>query len=291
VTAPILADALGPRGRRQARTASVVAVVALIGLAAVAVKRLKDHGQFESRLYTPFTKWAALKFYLVGLEHTARVAAVAMVLAMAIGVLMAMLRLTRSRVLRLLAAVYVEFFRGLPLYLLITFSAFVLPSYGFKVSLLAALTLGLVVYNSAIFCEVFRAGILSLDRGQTDAGSALGMGYWQIMLLVLVPQAARRMVPAIVSQMVTLTKDTSLGIAVAYEELLRRSQIAGEYFKNTLQSVLFAAVIYIIVNYTLSQVARRLEVRQRRKYKAGAIAVAGVEDLAVMAVTGGGDVT
>lgn len=282
MTAPVLADALGPRGRRQARIASVVAVLAIAGLGVGAVRRLSDHGQLDGRMYKPFTQWAALKFYLVGLEHTARVAAVAMVLAMAIGIVMALLRLTRSRLLRLLAAVYVEFFRGLPLYLLIIFSAFALPSYGIRISLLSALTLGLVVYNSAILCEVFRAGILSLDRGQTDAGSALGMGYWQVMLLVLVPQAARRMAPAIVSQLVTLTKDTSLGVIVAYEELLRRSQIAGEFFKNPLQSVVFAAILYIIVNFTLSQVARRLEVRQRRRYKAGAIRVAGVDDLAVI---------
>lgn len=285
MTAPVLADALGPRGRRQARIVSAIAIALLLLLAAVAVRRLRDHGQLQGKLYTPFTKWAALKFYLVGLEHTARVAAVAMVLAMAIGVVMALLRLTRSRVLRLLATAYVEFFRGLPLYLLIIFSAFALPTYGIDISLLSALTLGLVVYNSAILCEVFRAGILSLDRGQTDAGYALGMNYWQIMLLVLVPQAARRMVPAIVSQLVTLTKDTSLGVVVAYEELLRRSQIAGEFFKNILQSVLFAAVIYILVNYTLSRVARRLEVRQRRRYRAGTIAVAGGgEDLAVLGV-------
>ena len=286
MTAPVFVDALGPRGRRQTRIASAVAVVVIAAAVVVAVRRLKDNGQLDSDLYRPFTESAALEFYWIGLLNTLKVAAFAMVLAMAIGVLMALLRLTRSWAVRLLAVVYVEFFRGLPLYLLIIFSAFALPRYGLDISLLTALTLGLVVYNSSILAEVFRAGILSLDRGQTEAAYALGMGYWQTMLLVLIPQAARRMLPAIVSQLVTLLKDTSLGVVIAYEELLRRSQIAGEFFRNTLQSVAFAAVLYIIMNYCLSQLARWLEVRQRRRLGAGTIAVAGVEDLAVIGAQG-----
>ena len=286
MTAPVFVDALGPRGRRQARIASALALVLIAAFVFVAVRRLKDNGQLESDLYRPFTEWAALKFYLIGLANTMKVAALAMVLAMAIGVLMALLRLTRSWVSRILAVLYVEFFRGLPLYLLIIFCAFALPRYGLDISLLTALAVALVVYNSSILAEVFRAGILSLDRGQTEAAYALGMGYWQTMLLVLIPQAARRMLPAIVSQLVTLLKDTSLGVVIAYEELLRRSQIAGEFFRNTLQSVAFAAVVYILINYGLSRLAQWLEVRQRRRLGAGAIAVAGVEDLAVIGAQG-----
>jgi glutamate transport system permease protein len=286
VTAPVFADELGPRGRRQVRIASLAAVVVVAVVLVVAVRRLSDKGQFDSDLYQPFTQWAAIRFYLVGLVNTLKVAAIAMALAMAVGVLMALLRLTRSRLLRLLATLYVEFFRGLPLYLLIIFCAFALPRYGFEVSLLTALTLGLIVYNSSILGEVFRAGILSLERGQTEAAYALGMGYWQTMMLVVVPQAARRMLPAIVSQLVTVLKDTSLGVVIAYEELLRRSQIAGEFFRNPLQSVAFAAVLYVVINYSLSRLAGWLEVRQRRRYKAGAITVAGVEDLAVVGAQG-----
>jgi glutamate transport system permease protein len=144
----------------------------------------------------------------------------------------------------------------------------------------------LVAYNGAVLGEIFRAGILSLDRGQSEAASALGLTYWQSMGRVIVPQAARRMIPAIVSQLVTLLKDTSLGTVVNYDELLRRSRDTGTFYGNTLQVLTEAAVIYIIVNFTLSRIARRLEVRQRRKYKAGAITVTGVEDLAVVGAHG-----
>jgi len=97
------------------------------------------------------------------------------------------------------------------------------------------------------------------------------------------------MVPAIVSQLVTLLKDTSLGYVIAFEELLRRSRSTGEFFGNPLQTVALVAVMYIAVNFTLSRVARRLEVRQRRRYRAGAISVAGIEDLAVVRAAGDAD--
>ncbi len=291
MTAPVLADALGPRGRRQARIASVVALVVIAGGVVVAVKRLDDRGQLESRLWEPFTDWQVLKFLLGGLGNTLNVAALAMVGALAIGALMALTRLARTRFVRMVAAAYVEFFRGVPLYLLIVFCAFGLPPSGIDISVFGGLVLGLTLYNSAILGEVFRAGILSLDRGQSEAAFSLGLGYWQAMLLVVIPQAVRRMVPAIVSQLVTLLKDTSLGVVITYEELLRRTQLLGEFYDNILPATIVAAGVYIVINYSLSQVARRLEVRQRRRYRATAIDIGGVDDLAVVGAQAGEQLT
>jgi glutamate transport system permease protein len=205
-----------------------------------------------------------------------------MALAMLVGALLALARLAPSRVLRWPAVAYIEFFRGVPLLLLILFTAFALPSYGVHLAVVWYLVLALAVYNSAVLAEIFRAGILSLDRGQTEAAFSLGLGYWQAMFFVVIPQAARRMIPAIVSQLVTLLKDTSLGYVIAFEELLRRSQSTGEFFGDPLQAVAFVAVMYIAVNFTLSRLAARLEVRQRRRFRAGAISVTGAEDLAVV---------
>lgn len=283
MTAPVFADALGPRGRRQARIASVAALVVIAALVGAAVNRLDDRGQLDERLWAPFTDPDVLRFLLGGLTNTLKVATVAMAGALVVGAFMALARLARTRVVKAVAAVYVEFFRGIPLYLLIIFCAFGLPPSGIDISVFAALVLGLSLYNSAILGEVFRAGILSLDRGQSEAAFALGMGYWQAMGLVVVPQAVRRMVPAIVSQLVTLLKDTSLGVVILYEELLRRTQITGEFYDNILPATIVAAAVYIVINYSLSQVARRLEVRQRRRLGAGTIAASGVgEDYAVV---------
>lgn len=270
-----LGDALGPKGRRATLVISVASALVLAGFAGVALTRLGDKGQLDAARWRPFLQWPVIKFYLTGLRTTVEVALVSMAGAMVIGGAMALARLARTGPARWLAAAYVEFFRGVPLVLLIFFCALGLPRYGVRMSLFWYVALGLIVYNSAVLAEIFRAGILSLDRGQTEAAYSLGMGYWQSMLLVIVPQAARRMVPAIVSQLITLLKDTSLGAAIAFEELLRRAQINGEFFQNRLQSLVVVAVVYIVVNFALSRLARRLEVRQRRRYNAGAITVAG----------------
>jgi glutamate transport system permease protein len=283
MTAPVLADALGPRARRRTIVASIVSVVVLAGLVAIGIARLADKSQLDERLWRPFTVWGNDKFLLLGMLTTIKVALVSMAGAMVIGAVMALARLARSWPLRWLGATYVEFFRGMPIFLLVLFSALGLPRYGVRLSLFWYLALGLIVYNGAVLGEIFRAGILSLDRGQSEAAYAIGLGYWQAMLLVVIPQAARRMVPAIVSQLVTLLKDTSLGSVIAFEELLRRGRISGEFYQNTLQTLFVVALMYIVVNFSLSQVARRLEVRQRRRYQASEIAVTGVEDLAVLA--------
>jgi glutamate transport system permease protein len=284
MTVPILADALGPRGRRRVKLASVVAAAVIAAAVLVVIRRLADTGQLDAARWEPLTQGAVIRFLLNGLLATLRVAFVAMVLAMAIGMVLALGRLARSAALRLVTGAYVEFFRGFPLLLLVLFSGLALPKYGVDIAVFWYLVLALVVYNSAILGEIFRAGILSLDKGQTEAAHALGFSYWQAMLIVVVPQAARRMVPAIVSQLVTLLKDTSLGFVIAFPELLRRARNTGEFFQNPLQSLFFAALLYVAVNLGLSRVARRLEIRQRRRYGAGVITVAGAEDLTVTAV-------
>jgi glutamate transport system permease protein len=294
MTAPVLADALGPKARRRVLLASVLAVVALLLLALVAFNRLQDNGQFEAAKWEPFRLWSVHKFFLVGLLNTVKVAVTAMGIAMAIGAVMALARLARNGPVRWLGGLYVEFFRGLPLYLLILFCWLGLPSLeiawlgvdrqDLKLETFWVLVVGLTVYNSSVLAEIFRAGILSLDRGQSEASYALGLGYRQTMAFVVVPQAVRRMVPAIVSQLVTLLKDSSLGIIIGYQELLGRARINYQFFQNSLQSLAYAALLYIIVNATLSQIATRLEARQRRRYGAGRIAVAGLEDLAVVGV-------
>ena len=147
--------------------------------------------------------------------------------------------------------------------------------------------MALIAYNSAVLGEIFRAGILSLDRGQREAAFSLGLSYWQSMLLVLIPQAVRRMVPAIVSQLITLLKDSALGYIIGFEELLRRSRVIGDFSNNLLQAYIAAALIYILVNLALRRLARRLEVRQRRRYSAGSIDVAGVEDLTAVQTAAG----
>jgi glutamate transport system permease protein len=282
MTAPVFGDVLGPRGRRRTLVASIVAAVGVAALLLFALRRLQTAGQLDAALWKPFTQGAIWRFLAVGLRNTLKAAAISMALSIVFGFVLALGRLSRNRPIRWVAGAWVEFFRGVPLILMILFAGLGLPKYGIDVALLWYLVLGLVLYNSAILGEIFRAGILSLDRGQREAALAVGLTDGQAMRLVILPQAFRRMVPAIVSQCITLLKDTSLGFVISYEELLRRGYILAAFSKNILQSIFVVALLYIAVNLTLSRLARRLEVRQRDRLGAGAIQVGGVEDLAVI---------
>ena len=279
----LFADALGPRGRRRVALWSVLALAVLAGVAWEALRRLGEAGQLDAERWQPLADPRVIRFFLEGARNTVVAAAGGMVGAVALGLVLAVGRLARTPVLRVLAGAWVQFFRAFPLLLLLIFLAYGLRSYGINLPLVWTLVLALALYNGAVLGEIFRAGILSLDRGQTEAAYVVGLGYWQALRLVVVPQALRRMVPAIVSQLITLLKDTSLGFFVLYEELLRRGQLAGQEFGNLLQSLVVVAGIYIAVNLALSRVARRLEVRQRRRYRGGGVDLTGgPEDLVVV---------
>ncbi|MDX6555502.1 MAG: glutamate transport system permease protein [Miltoncostaeaceae bacterium] len=286
--APVIGDPLGPRGRRRALVASVLSALVLAGLIALVVARFADRGQLDRDRWDVLLDPDVLRFLLGGLGHTLELFAVAAAMALPIAVLAALGRLALSRPVRWTAGTYVEVFRALPLLLQILFLYVFLPEAGIHIDPLWVAAIGLALYNGAVMGEIVRAGVLSLERGQSEAARAIGLSYWESMRLVLLPQAARRMIPAGISQMITLLKDTSLAYVVAFEELLRRGRIAGEYARSPLQALLLVAAMYIAVNFTLSRIARRLEVRQRRRYGAGPIAVAGApEDLSALGTVDG----
>ena len=170
----------------------------------------------------------------------------------------------------------IEFFRAVPLLILILFCLLYLPTVGIPIGPFGALALGLTLYNMAVLAEIFRAGILSVDRGQREASFALGMRKYQVMTLVLLPQAVRRMLPVLIAQLVVLLKDSSLGFIVGYFELLRQARSLVEFFNSkfgdlyTFQLYVAAAVIYIVVNLLLSMLARYVERRTRRNTKTAA---------------------
>ncbi len=148
-----------------------------------------------------------------------------------------------------------EILRGIPVIITIFFAARVLPDHGIKLPIMWYLVIGLTAYNSVVIGEIIRSGVNSLPRGQAEAAAALGLTRGQTLRLVLLPQAFRIMLPALISQLVVVLKDTSLGTFIYYEELLRRGNIAIQTLRNPLQMFLVIGLIYIAVNYTLSRVA------------------------------------
>jgi His/Glu/Gln/Arg/opine family amino acid ABC transporter permease subunit len=279
-TTSVLFDLPGPRARRRQRVGTVIGALFVAGLIALALWRLGSNGQLEAQ------RWAILfdpasgvpQALYEALLNTLAVAAVAMVAATVLGALLAVGRLSEHAWVRGPVAVVIEFFRAVPLLVLILFCLLFLPTVGVPMTAFRALALGLTLYNMAVLAEIFRAGILSVDRGQSEAALALGMRKSQVMTLVLLPQAVRRMLPVLVAQLVVLLKDSSLGFIVGYIELLRQARSLVEFFNfqfgntYTFQLYVGAAVIYIVVNVLLSQLARIVEARTRRSAKTAATA-------------------
>ena len=193
---------------------------------------------------------------------TLRLAIPAIVLGFLLGIFIGLARLAQSRWIRVPATVYVEFFRGVPLVMVIFWIWFVIPQllrlpipeYG------VALT-AFVIFEAAYFGEIVRAGVQSVPRGQVEAATALGMTGTQSMAWVVLPQALRNMVPALVTQMIVLFKDTSLASIIGYLDLTKAAQIVNNREIRPFELYLFIAVVYWICTYSMSRVARRLERR------------------------------
>ncbi|MFG1956473.1 amino acid ABC transporter permease [Nonomuraea sp. NPDC049028] len=258
-----LFDEPGPRARRRIRIATVVGVLAALALLALAVRQFAANGQLDAARWQPYATWPMWRYLLTGLWSTALAAVVSAALAMALGLVLALGRLSRHRLLRVPAAVYVEVVRTIPALLLVYVVLFALPKYGLDLPLFWKLVVPLSVSNAAAFAEIFRAGIRSIERGQGEAGLAVGLTHGQTMRLIVLPQAARRVLPSIVSQSVGLLKDTALGFVVSYAELLYSGKVLAAYNGYLIQTYLVVALVYLVVNASLSKLARTLEARRR----------------------------
>ncbi len=268
MTEAVLYDTVGPRGRRRILLGSIAGVLGVAAVVGVALARLAANGSFDAELWRILTDPAVQRLIGRGLAATLRAEVVAMILAMAVGAVLAVGRLSRRAWLARAAGAWVELFRGLPLLLLIFFLFLALPAVGITISVFWALVAGLTLYNGAVIAEIFRAGILSLPKGQTEAAYAIGLRRGQTLRLILVPQAVRRMLPALISQLVTLLKDTSLGFVIGYAELLRNGRTAVEFLGGRYSIPIYTAiaVVYIAVNASLSLLARWLDRRTRRRF-------------------------
>jgi glutamate transport system permease protein len=280
----VLFDAPGPRARLRNNIVTLVAVIVLLFIVYVLIARLSQQHQFEGKLWKPFTqKVVWTKSIIPGLGGTLKAAAVAAVFALIFGLVFGLGRLSEHKWISVPAGAVVELFRAIPLLIMIFFAqagppaimdAFgrVLP----PVSAFLALVVGLTLYNGSVLAEIFRSGINSIPKGQSEAGYSVGLRRSGVMLRILVPQAITAMMPAVISQLVVLLKDTALGFIVAYGDLLNAGlrQIPANY-GNIIPSAIVIAVIYIIINILLGLFATRLEKRSRRSRKTTARTLTG----------------
>lgn len=266
----VLYDAPGPRARAVSLIASIVGAVLILGLLALIVFTLAQQGIFEGRRWAIFTRGDVWTLIGNGIGATLSAAALSAVIAFPLGLLLCLLRISLVPWIRIPTRVLLEFLRGMPVVLMMLFVLLV-----FATSPFIAVVTGLVLYNSAVFAEIIRAGIQSLPKGQREAGLAIGLTSFKSRMLVELPQAIRRMMPSLVAQLVVLLKDTSLGYIVAYAELLRAVQVMADFLGNQYLFPIFfvAAGIYIAINIAVSRLAVWIE-RRGSKKAAGGVAPA-----------------
>lgn len=207
-------------------------------------------------------QWVNVKFMLEGFLVTLEVAAASIVLSFLIGCVAGTLRYMKLPVVSPIVACLVEFIRNLPLLLIIFFTYFALPEIGLKLSVTQAAIAALTVFESAMIAEIIRGGLNSIPKGQIEASRSSGLTAVQTLWHIVLPQGLRRMVPPIVSQFISLLKDTSLAVIITLPELMHNSNIViGHYYTSAIPILLLAALMYFCVNYALSLVSRRLENR------------------------------
>jgi glutamate transport system permease protein len=254
----VLFDAPGPATIARHRIYTIVSLVAVVAAIAFVVWRLYEAGQFEYDKWEPFFTPRYLEAILVdGLLITLQMAFVAIIGSVVFGLVFGIGKLSDHGVVRWPCWLVVEFFRAVPVILLIIFCFYAVFAGMEPLSRRTywAVVMALTLYNGAVLAEVFRAGINAVPKGQSEAAYAIGMRKTQVMTLVLLPQAVKIMIPAIISQMVVALKDTALGYVVAGLGLTRVAKSIYPQFQNHVPTIIVIGAIYVVVNLLLTWLA------------------------------------
>ncbi|MGD3110264.1 amino acid ABC transporter permease [Streptomyces sp. YGL11-2] len=273
--ASVLYDVPGPKAKARNRVYAVVGTLAVLGLIAFVVLRLSAKGQLQPEVWNIFNYAGVRTSIRDGVLTTLQVFAVAAVLSLALGTLLAVARLSDHKPIRWFATGFVELFRAVPLLITIYALWVILLSNRDSLGLTGsqpqfwALVAGLTVYNGSVQAEVLRAGINSVPKGQKEAAYALGMSKTQVMTTVLMPQAIRAMLPTIISQLVVTLKDTSLGYIITFEELLYKARLMSSNIivngnDTYIPVIIVVGSIYVAMCLALSALANWIERRGRR---------------------------
>ncbi|MBV7699460.1 amino acid ABC transporter permease [Streptomyces sp. TRM70350] len=281
----VLYDVPGPRARRRNAILSVAFIAVFAAALWWVYRKLDEKNQLDWVKWEPFftDSRAWTTYILPGLENTLIAAALAMVIALPLGAFFGIARLSDHWWVRWPSGAVVEFFRAIPVLILMLFANAAYAQFtdiSSEDRPLYAVVTGLVLYNASVLAEIVRAGILALPKGQSEAAMAIGLRKGQTMRYVLLPQSVTAMLPAIVSQLVVIVKDTALGGALLnFSDLMAAVRpMSAFYGANTIASFTVVALIFILVNFALTSFASWLEARLRRS-KRSTGAVLGKDDV------------
>ena len=270
-TQAVLFDAPGPKARLRHRVLTVVGAILVIGIAYVIFLQFQRAGQLKAFMWEPFVTdpevWTS--YLIPGLKGTFTAAGISIVLAVVFGLLFGMGRLSPFAPLRWFCSVIVEFFRAVPVLLMMVFAYFgyfatsdLVPN---QHAPLAAVVTALTLYNGAVIAELVRSGVHGLPKGQSEAGLSVGLTSGQVLRSIQLPQALTAMLPALVGQLVVVLKDSALGYGITYLELLNWSKTLGSAYANTVPAYIVAGILFIVINYSLTKLAVYLEGRMKKR--------------------------
>ena len=276
-TTSVLFDAPGPKARARYRTMAIVGGVLLLAVLAFVIVKMLDlpepvtrprNNQLTAEKWAPFlTASAWVNYLLPGLLGTLVAAVVAVVLSLVFGMLLGIGRLVQVRWVRWLCGGFVEFFRSVPVLMMMLFAYhFGLRGLGITGAILPffGVVVGLTFYNSCVIAELVRSGVNSLPKGQKEAGLAIGLTPMVTLTTILLPQAITAMLPSMLSQLVVILKDSALGYMISYGELLRSGINLSTAFANLIPTMIVLAAMYIVINSLLTNAAAKVQARLRR---------------------------
>ena len=268
----VLFDIPGPKAKARHRIIAIVTAVLTLAALGWMLMRFKEKGNLDADKWTPFlTADIWVNYLLPGLLNTIKAALLSMLLAGLFGLMFGLGRLSDNKAIRAVSTVIVEFFRSVPV-LVMMVASFGLYSVNKvfvpEINPLAAVVTGLTLYNGAVVAELLRSGVGGLPKGQSEAGLAIGLTRSQTLRSILLPQAITAMLPALVSQLVVILKDTALGAIITFPETLNTFKQIGSYKSNPVPALIVIALIFIVINYALTSLASKVESSLRDRGRA-----------------------
>lgn len=262
----ILYEQPGPKARKRIAIATTISLIALAVMLIVIVRQFYITGQLSAKYWSIFTRYTTWRFLGRGLVGTIEVALMSSVVTFAAGLLLMLGRISRSRVLRGISTVLIEITRGIPTLLFIYFFFLLAPQFGLKLPAFWKITLPVSISAAGVVAEVLRSGVNAVPKGQTEAAVSLGMRSGSVFFKIVFPQGFRYVIPALISEIVIVLKDTTFAYVVNYADLMQNAKVLISNYDALLSVYLVAAVIYILINYLLNKLS--VTIAGRRKVSA-----------------------
>jgi len=248
-----LYEAPGPKTQRRVRIGTAISLVLLVALIAFVIRQFYINDQLNPKYWSFFARWTTWRFLLKGFMGTIKVAITAGIIAMVLGLLLMLGRISPNKALSAACHVITDLFRSLPSLLLIYFFFLVIPKYGIRMPSFWMITIPVGLAASGVLAEVFRAGVNAVPKGQVEAAMALGMTHGKITRKIVLPQALKIVIPSLVSQLVVVVKDTTVAYVVSYPDLMQNARVLISNYDALVSMYFVVAIIYILVNYATNQ--------------------------------------